>query len=264
VQATFSPDGVRPAGRSAWVAVGSVLAVLALAYGTFSVAALLAFDQFDRHASFTGPVRVVDVQASAGGVHITGSDRSGAEVDTHVIRGFTSPRSTATLVDGRLVVRNRCTFTASWCSVMSRIQVPAGVRVVVRASGGGVRVTGVRGDLDVSSSGGGVHVRDATGHLALRSSGGGVDATDVTSPVVDASSSGGGVTLTFARPPTWVRARSSGGGITVVVPRGTTSYRVDARSSGGGTSTAVRSDPAGRRRIDVSSSGGGVTVRYPE
>ncbi|MCU1486381.1 MAG: hypothetical protein JWN67_3127 [Actinomycetia bacterium] len=263
MQATFAPT-TRPAGRAAWIAVGSVLAVAAIVYGAFSVASLLAYDAYDRRATFTGAVRVVEVHASAGGVRITGSDRTGAEVDTHVIRGFVDARHAVTLVDGRLVVRNSCSFTASWCSVMSTIRVPNGVQVVIRASGGSARVTDVHGDLDIDSSGGGVHVRRAAGHLTLRSSGGGIDATGLTSQVVDASSSGGGVTLTFAEPPSSVRGRSSGGGVTVVVPHDSTSYQVDARSSGGGTTTDVRSDPNGRRHIDISSSGGGVTVRYPD
>jgi hypothetical protein len=256
-----APD--RP-GRTAWLAVGLVLAVPAVLWGAFSVAGLLAYDAYDRHASFAGPVHVVDIDASAGGVRLTGSDRSGAVVDTHVIRGFTRPKADVSLADGRLHIHNTCGFTTGWCSVMSRVQVPSDVDVVVRSSGGSVRISGVTGDLDLSASGGGVHVTGSSGTLRLRSSGGGVDATGIEGGTVNASSSGGGVRLEFSRPPEAVVASSSGGGVTVVVPRDSTAYRVDAHSSGGGTHTDVRTDPTGRRRIDVSSSGGGVTVRYPD
>jgi hypothetical protein len=251
-------------GRAAWLAVGLVLAVLTVAYGTYSVASAFAYDAYDLHASFASPIHVVDVDAAAGGVRITGRDRAGATVDTHVIRGFSKPSVDVHQEGGRLVIRNTCGFTASWCSVMTRVHVDEDARVIVRASGGSARVIDVRGDLDLDASGGGVHVVGSSGSMRLHSSGGGVDATGVAGGEVIASASGGGVHLDFTTPPTLVDASSSGGGVSIVVPHDGTAYRVEASSSGGGTHNGVRTDPDGRRRLTAHSSGGGVSIRYPD
>jgi hypothetical protein len=252
----------RPA-RPAWLVLGAIASVVAIAYGSFSAVALLAWDRHTVHRTFSGPVERVEVDADAGGVRIVTGPADAATVDLRILRGLTEPDHRASLVDGVLRVHDGCPgLLSSFCDVRATITAPAGVSVVVRASGGGVRIRGVEGSVDVDASGGGVEVDGAAGTLRLRSSGGGITGRDLRSGRVDASSSGGGVHLDLASVPTQVTGRSSGGGVSVLVPPGATAYRVDARSSGGGTRNDVHTDPSSDRTIDVDSSGGGVSVGY--
>jgi hypothetical protein len=63
-------------------------------------------------------------------------------------------------------------------------------------------------------------------------------------------------------PPTRVSAISGQGGVTVELPRGRTSYQVQATSGQGSVTNSVGDNPASARVIDASSGQGDVTVDY--
>jgi hypothetical protein len=253
--------------RAMWIVFGSVFAVVALAYGTYTVVGLVAYAHNSTHVEFTGAeaaaVTKVEVHSDAGSVHITGTDEDRIVVDGDVTYGLQKPRNETHIEGDTLIVRSSCSaFSNTWCNVNYTISVPAHLAVVVRGEGGVVRIERVDGPIDASASGGGVRVVDVGGDLRLDSSGGGVRGEQLRSDVVGADSSGGGVRLSFVEPPTSVRADSSGGGVTVEVPR-PDAYNIDADSSGGGVDVSdVAHDPRSGRVIIVDSSGGGVTVRY--
>jgi hypothetical protein len=255
------------AGRVAWIAAGSVFAVAALAYGTFSVIGLTAYARTSTHveidAATAATITTIELHSDAGSAHIVGSDTDRIVVDADITYGLQRPDNDTTIVGDTLVVRSECSaFSNTWCDVDYTIAVPAGVSVRARASGGGLRIEGVDGAIDADSSGGGIRVVGSRGTLRLDSSGGGVRGEDLRSAVVDADSSGGGVHLSFAEPPTTVDVDSSGGGVTVEVPS-PYAFAIDADSSGGGVDVSgVRHDPLSARTITADSSGGGVTIRY--
>jgi hypothetical protein len=250
--------------RSAWIVAGSVFCVLALAYGMVSAIDLLAFGRDRFQVTFSEPITTVEIHNSAGSVRVEGASGSEIVVDGAMRRGLREPSHSETIIGDRLVLDADCpNWFSNTCGVNYAVRVPAGVAIVIRSGGGGVRVSDVSGSIDASSSGGGVGVFRTSGDLRLRSSGGGISGEGLRSPKVDASSSGGGVRLSFAAAPTSVAVNSSGGGVTVELPNTTDSYQLRVSSSGGGVSTPVRSDPTSARIIDARSSGGGVTVRYP-
>ena len=78
------------------------------------------------------------------------------------------------------------------------ILVPKEMSCKVSSSGGGVKISGVKGTHDFSSSGGGVHLENVSGTTEARSSGGGVHVTNQNGDV-RLSSSGGGVTIEDAQ-----------------------------------------------------------------
>jgi hypothetical protein len=254
-------------GRAAWVAAGSVFAVLALVYGTYTVVGLLAFAKAGTHVAYDAVAAAgvvhVDVRNGSGHTTIVGTDGDEIVVDADLTYGLWKPSNETRIEGDTLVVRSSCSaFANTWCGVDYTISVPRGVSVLARGSGGGLTIEGVDGSIDASSSGGGVRVVDAGGTLHLRSSGGGVRGERLRAQIVDAGSSGGGVRLSFVEPPRRVDAGSSGGGVTIEVPS-PYAFAIHANSSGGGVDTSeVRHDPASDRTIHVSSSGGGVTVRY--
>jgi hypothetical protein len=264
-----TPSGPPPSavGRRLWIVFGSVFAVAALAYFTFTAVGLVAFARTSTHDVFAGDtartVTRIDLRSDAGSARVIGSDRDDIVVDAKVTYGLQKPGNETRIEGDTLVVDSSCSaWSNTWCNVDYTIYVPRGVSVLARASGGGLRIEGIDGPVDASSSGGGLRLSDTGGNLRLASSGGGVRGERLRSRVVDADSSGGGVRLTFDEPPLTVHADSSGGGVTVEVP-GPFPYNVDADSSGGGVDVSgVRHDPTSERSISVDSSGGGVTVRY--
>jgi len=146
------------------------------------------------------------------------------------------------------------------------IIVPKEMSCKVSSSGGGVKISGVKGTHDFSSSGGGVHLENVTGTTEATSSGGGVHVTKQSGDV-RLSSSGGGVTLDDAQG--IVYAHSSGGGVSLKNIHG----NVDASSSGGGVNVSgecasVKAKSSGgsvhvdirnlSKELNLESSGGGV------
>lgn len=255
-----------PSGsRAAWIALGSLFAVAALAYGVFSIVQLLAFARTSTQETFTEQVASIDIRNGSGKTRIVATEGDEVIVEAKITHGLQKPSNDAHVDGDQLVVRSSCPTFEQWCNVSYTIHVPADVDVTVRGSGGGVTVEGIEGALDASSSGGGLRVVDVSGPLRLRASGGGITADRVRSEVLDANSSGGGVRVTFTEPPRDVDVHSSGGGVTVVLPEAGSGYNIRASSSGGSVRTdEVHHDPASDRIIQVSSSGGGVTVRHPQ
>ena len=146
------------------------------------------------------------------------------------------------------------------------IIVPREMSCKVSSSGGGVKISGVKGTHDFSSSGGGVHLENVTGTTEAKSSGGGVHVAKQSGDI-RLSSSGGGVTLEDAQGS--VYAHSSGGGVTLKNIHG----NVEAGSSGGGVHVSgecasVKAKSSGgsvhvdisklSKELNLESSGGGV------
>ncbi|OAA27749.1 hypothetical protein UG55_100777 [Frankia sp. EI5c] len=262
-----APSSPEPSfARAAWITFGSLVAVGTLVYGVFWYVQAWSFERTSTRAVFAADARSLDVRNGAGSTRIVATEADEILVEAKITYGLRKPTDQSWVDGEKLVVRASCSaFLGQWCGVDYTIHVPADVEVLARGSGGGVRVEGIDGAVDVSSSGGGVRVDNVGGQLRLRASGGGISGSRLRSEVVDASSSGGGVRLTFAAPPSEAKVRSSGGGVTVVVPDTGGPYNIRASSSGGSVRTSgVRHDPASPRLIDVGSSGGGVTVRYPD
>ena len=118
----------------------------------------------------------------------------------------------------------------------------------VGSSGGGVRVSNYTGDIDISSSGGGVSVDDATGSIVAHSSGGGVHLDNIHG-TVDAGSSGGGVKISGELAS--VKASSSGGSVHVDVSNLT--KELSLHSSGGGVDAVIHNGKNLGLDLDLSS-----------
>ncbi len=248
--------------RAPWLIGGSVLTVAVLGFGTLQGVGVLAHQTERTHTIISNPVRSVTVSGDSR-VRILGTDEATITIDATISKGLASPTHAAAVEGDRLVVSASCpAFLNTWCGVSYTLRIPKDLPVVVHSDGDGISVTGVDGDLDLSSSGGGITVNGGSGRQHLDSSGGSVNAKGIDATVVNASSSGGGVHLSFTAPPNDVTADSSGGGIRIDLPNSTVAYRVEASSSGGSTHTAIRIDPASAHLIRAHSSGGGVTISY--
>ncbi len=121
------------------------------------------------------------------------------------------------------------------------------------SSGGGVHVTNQDGDVRLNSSGGGVTLEEAHGRVYAHSSGGGVHLENIHGDV-EAGSSGGGVSVTGEAG--YVKAKSSGGSVRVNIGR--LSKELYLESSGGGVDAVIRD--GGNLGLDLDLSSGKVNI----
>ncbi len=142
-------------------------------------------------------------------------------------------------------------FSSSGNNVAYEVRVPAQTRVWIDTSGGGITVSGIRGEVKTDTSGGGISVTDVEGDVDADTSGGGITLRDIRGNV-RADTSGGGVEATGITGS--VRAESSGGSIELERVSGD----IDADTSGGGISIL---EAGGRVVADTSGGGIEATLR---
>jgi hypothetical protein len=265
------------AGRRILLVVGGVVALALIGWGALMLVGLLGRTTSEREVTLTptaGRLRIDvngDIRIDAG----TGSD---VRIVERMRYGLRKPRVTEDVTADGVVIRARCPWYDSNCSVNAVLTVPANLSVDAHSSGGDITASGLAGSAQLDSSGGGIVASGLTGSVVLRSSGGditasglsgsarldssggGVRATGLRTAQVEARSSGGDVELSFDSAPDRVTADSSGGGVRIGLPRVEAGYHVDADSSGGGTRIEVPTDPASRRIIEAHSSGGDVRL----
>ena len=137
--------------------------------------------------------------------------------------------------------------------VRVRLWVPRRYSLVLRASGGDVRVDGITGDVTLKASGGDAAVTRTVGPIDLSCSGGNLEVVHVDGDV-RVKASGGNIALRdiFGD----VAARSSGGELSIDGVDGS----VDLRASGGSTSVIFLGDPEG----EIRGSGGSIEVLFRE
>ena len=127
------------------------------------------------------------------------------------------------------------------CGVEFRVHLPAAARAEITAQAGAVRVTGLLGDVAVTTQAGAVEGR------AL----GGAD--------VAVSTQAGAANLEFARVPSTVRASTEVGAVELGLPSGA-SYAVDVQTTVGSSDVSVQRDPASPHKVEVRTNVGAVKV----
>ncbi|MFG3056469.1 DUF4097 family beta strand repeat-containing protein [Kitasatospora sp. NPDC048239] len=183
------------------------------------------------------PVRVLVVEGHTGGITVRGGGDAVRVTEHQNYRGA-APRSSHVVQDGTLTL----TYDCEDCGVGYEVDVPAGTRVRVGSETGGVRLSGLAGEVEAKVGTGGV------------------EANGLTSRVVRLTTGTGGIEASFAAGPDTVEARAETGGVTVRVPAGQ-AYAVDASAGTGGVSVEVPREPGAARSITARTGTGGVTVR---
>ena len=191
------------------------------------------------------PQVIIQAFVRKNGRVLSPSDNSLDEVMDNFDINFSKSGSTITAVVKR---KGRMNFWRNNVGISLTIIVPEEISCDVSSSGGGLKISGVKGTHEFSSSGGGVKLENTSGTTKASSSGGGVKATNHSGDI-RLSSSGGGVAVEGAHGS--VYARSSGGGVTLEDIHGS----ADASSSGGGV--YVQGEASS---VTAKSSGGSVKV----
>ncbi|MGQ8337417.1 DUF4097 family beta strand repeat-containing protein [Sunxiuqinia sp. A32] len=188
---------------------------------------------------------VIQAFVRKNGKLISPTDRSLDEVLDDFDIDFSKSGSTISAIVKRKSLMN---FWRNNVGISLTITVPKEMSCEVSSSGGGLKISGVKGTHEFSSSGGGVKLENTSGTTKASSSGGSVKAANHNGDI-RLSSSGGGVSLNGAHGR--VYAHSSGGGVHLEDIHGA----ADASSSGGGVSVTGEASS-----VKAKSSGGSVHV----
>ena len=263
------PSLVRPSHRVsvAWLAIGSMTAVVSLLFGTVQTVGLIAHGERTEQVTISDPaVKVLDIASDAGHVEVIGADVSTVHITARISDGITKTRFRHEVVGDRLQVQVRCTFVIGgpWCRGHLRIVVPRGLEVKIRALDDLVTVRGLTGRVDAESADGSVEAEGLSGPTRLHAGNGTVRAARLRSDSVQADSDNGTVRIVFDRAPLSALAHSDNGDVGVVVPRIGQGYDVQLSSDNGSTDGRVRTDSTSDRHIVASSNNGNATVRYPD
>ena len=253
----------RPSGSRTPLRVLAIgVSLLLVAYGAVVLASLLSRETGTTSATYDG-IRTVQLDTGFESVDVVGTDgATSVDLDRRWTWSLHEPTVRTRQVGDRLVVSSSCTWSPGLpCTGHVTLAVPPDVAVLGGTSDGRLLLTGLTGPLDVHNSDGRVELRDVSGRLRLSTSDGSVQAEGLTSEQVSVDTSDGSVQLTFAKPPTTVRAATSDGSIDVVVPKDGTAYAVSVSVSDGSQDVAVPTDPDSSRRISIHTSDGSVRVR---
>lgn len=232
------------------------LALLLLAAPLPSVAATRRIDE----KVPAQPGGTLTLQTPVGSVRIEGSDAEEA-VLTVIVKGDQKRVDAFTVAaeagkKGVGVVAKDPVGGSGSFSADFRLKVPKKYSLSVRTGGGGLRVAGLSGSVELETSGGAVRVSKVSGDVRARSYGGSIEVSEVAG-AVEARTSGGGIQVSSSGGP--VQARTSGGAVDVTVLKGYGGVR--AESSGGGVTVSVPKGTAAD--VDASTDGGRVRCDLP-
>lgn len=170
----------------------------------------------------TEKVTAVTIDNRGGDIEIVSGSGTAVKVTETLEYSDAKPKTEHSVSGGKLVLKgSACGGSASKCSVVYRVEVPAGVQVDASTGGGNVTGTGLGG-------------------------------------TVLARTGGGNVDVSFGSAPLSVNAESAGGNVTVKLPKGP--YAVDASTAGGNRKVDVTVDDASANKVKAHSEGGDVTV----
>jgi hypothetical protein len=252
--------------RKVWTFIGLVLAIGVVAALSLSVVGTVAYRPLAlRHREFTAPITSVVVHVSSGDVTVEASSGIDTGVATTGVHGLTSPTDQERVVGHTLVISSSCGSPIPFDNRCTRnyvLRLRSEVRVSADSDQGSVDVTGMDGAVSVHSGQGDVTITGGSGTLQASSGQGSVTVSRSVSTSVSVHSGQGDVAVDLMKPPTRVSASSGQGAVTVGLPRGASTYRVQAVSGEGSVVNRVGNNPASSRVIDASSGQGDVSVGY--
>ncbi len=220
-----------------------------------------------RTESFSGQFATVVAESSGGGLTLTGDQSTNTVRVEMFVHGNSWPNNLtkeeieSRLADYDIVIRpdgNTVRVSAkrkngqnNWrngLSISFVVHSPRQMSGNLHTSGGGIRLSSLKGQQQFNTSGGGVDLADLEGEATGRTSGGGIHIQNCKADL-DVTTSGGGIDATNSNGK--LRLNTSGGGIRLNQLGG----EIMAHTSGGGI-TANDIDGT----LDLSTSGGGIRL----
>jgi hypothetical protein len=254
--------------RLNWGTLAAVASAGALLAGAVLVMTALQerVDQAREFSNSFDRAAMVVVEADAADVQIGVSTTGQSTVQTRL--RWNTPRQPpylAELVGDLLTVRLRgCGFRifGAYCEGQITIMVPPDVDLRVANDSGGVRVSGIRGNVQLSADSGDLNVTGLSGPVSARLDSGQFFGQNLSSPNVEVDVDSGDVNLQFDTAPAAVRARTDSGQVIIGVPPGSGPYGVRTHTDGGQTRVEVPTGASAQHQIDASTDSGDITIRY--
>ena len=264
--ATGAPD--RPTrGRTAWLVLGSIAAVLGVLLGVGWFLGALGNDTRTISKTFDdGRIATIDVATGSGEVIVVGDREpgTGIAVRPRLTDGLFDGRHSEEIQGDRLVLRADCPiFFSLRCDVRVVVHAPPSIDVVVATDNGDARVRRLDGTVQVSSDNGDIRADRMTGDLRFSTDNGDVVGVAIESQVVRSDTDNGDVTLDFATSPQEFTATSDNGDLLVRLPQEEdVAFVLVTETDNGSVTTPIRTDPSSARRITARSDNGDITIRY--
>ncbi|MFD8593807.1 DUF4097 family beta strand repeat-containing protein [Kitasatospora sp. NPDC059646] len=196
------------------------------------------WDQQRKTVSYEVPGQVdqLVVEGTSGGIDVRVGDGPVRVVEKRAWDDQ-EPQGTHVLKDGVLTL----TYSCSGCGIGYEVHVPAGTRLKLSQSSGGIQLHDVAGDVDAQVTSGGI------------------SATGLRSKSVKLAVVSGGVEARFAEAPTRAELSTDSGGVQLKVPSGQ-QYQVDAHADSGGTEVELPSVGGAPHVLVAKAASGGVQV----
>lgn len=266
-------------GRRTALAVGLVVALTLIAFGSINVASALG--QTTERISTTYRLRSdrLSVDVGSGDLRIVGDSGREVRVTTRLRYGLWKPAVEASSTATGLRLASSCHWLG-FCDVDYTIAVPAGTALDLVTSSGDVTVRDVTGtvvartssgdmvlerltgaSVEARSSSGDVRATDVTGRrLALRASSGDIRGVRLGSSEVAARASSGDVRLDLRTAPDRVAAHTGSGDVRVELPRPEDGYHVRVDTGSGDATVEVPVNDGSDREIEATTGSGDVRL----
>ncbi|WP_073807903.1 DUF4097 family beta strand repeat-containing protein [Kitasatospora sp. CB01950] len=183
-----------------------------------------------------GQVDQLVVDGTSGGIDVKVGDGPVQVLEKRAWRDQ-EPQGSHELKDGVL----KLTYSCSNCGIGYEVRVPAGTKLKLTQTSGGIQLHDVAGDVDAKVTSGGINTF-------------GLKSKNVKLSVVS-----GGVEARFAEAPTRAEMSTDSGGLMVKVPAGE-QYQVEAHADSGGTDVKVPSVVGAPHVLIARAVSGGVQV----
>ena len=260
-----SPSFWRRRGvRTAWVVLGSVFTLAALAWGTLESVARIAHDETTEQQSWAaGDITTIEIRNGAGDVEVVGADTDTIELTSRISRGLFETQHAERIDGDRLVLTVDCPWVVNhFCGVDQQLVIPAHLAVEIVSHDGDTEVADVDGPVDIFSEDGRVDLARLGGPLELDLRHGSAEGTQISSSEATTTSEFGRVRLSFIEAPDLVTVHAKFGDVEILVPDDGTFYAVTSRTDFGDTDNQLRSDPAADARMDIRAEFGSVRLGY--
>ncbi|HEY5990186.1 MAG TPA: DUF4097 family beta strand repeat-containing protein [Streptosporangiaceae bacterium] len=270
--------------RRAALAIGIPLALLSFGFAGLNLVAWAA--QSSYHVNLTAPVhgRTASLTVGSGHISLWPGTPGGIHVSGTAHYAFTQPRVGWLNTSSGVILDSHCrrlNQVAGRCSFDYAVALPPGVDanvtdkagdltarglaspVSLQSNAGDIRMDSLSGDVRVRARAGEIIGRDLTGAvLAASNAAGNISLTDLASQDVTVTNRAGDITLTFATIPQRVTITESAGDVNIVLPRGNTSYDIQAHTSAGHVTIGpgVVTNTASSYVISVTSRAGDITI----
>lgn len=248
---------------SARLAVRLAAAVLAGAIAAFALigcsVSVGALQHRSDSYSVAARVRILVVNAQAGGVNVTGGGSGAVSVTEHVTFEGTAPTTAHRVAAGMLVLNSKCPALET-CGVSYDITVPRGTAVRVQDNAGTIRLESLSGPIMAHTDAGDIDLRSVSGPIAASANAGSILGLDLSSSHATLRLSAGDLDATFSSAPASITATAAVGSVTLRLP-GNVSYAVNATATVGTIHVSVTRDQASTHVITAATGTGSITIQ---